>query len=265
MADDEVDEHADDTPGSDVTDTDDTGSAAGSTLVERDLEDDQLAYDMAPWAGESRMLLGSLLDGEDIDHVWQGTTLVVHPDDEEVVDALLDAVAEAAVGALSRDRPRVVYEVGGWSAAMQTSLSQSLAVADIPYEWDENGDLVVYEDDEERVEQIFDAMPDPDDPDAVDADGIDVTATIFRLWEAAGDLAKRPDDAGAVLAAVEATGHLETLAVPFGFEPVVWRDLCARAGALRDALEASVPEDEWSDEELVERAAELHDLLRRYV
>jgi len=244
---------------------DEANEDLGSSTVSRGISDDQVTYDVAPWAGESRMLLTSLLDGEDIPHVWQGTTLVVHADDEGAVDALIDAVADAAVGALDRNRARVVYEVGGWSAALQTSLSDSLTVADIPYEWDENGDLVVYEDDEARVEEIFEAMPDPEDPDAIDADGVDVTETLFRLWEAAGSLAKRPDDAGAVLAAIEHTGHLEAMAVPFGFEPVVWRDLCARAAGLRDALEADDAEHEWSDEELAEHAAELADLLRRYV
>ena len=230
-----------------------------------DPEIDQLTYDFASWAGESRALLGSLLDGEDLSHAWQGTTLMVHSSDESRIDELVESVNSVAAGALDRERERVVYEVGSWSAAMQTSLVESLTVAGISYEWDENGDVVVYGDDEERVEEIFDAMPDPDDPDVTEGDGLDVTETLFRLWVAAGDLAKRSDDAAAVLSAIEASSQLETMALPFGFESAVWRDICGKATALRAALDSDDPDDALTDEELMVGCRALHDQLRQFV
>lgn len=238
---DDLDDEASDDIGADGA-----GEAEGAdgadddiVVVERiELDDDELSYDFAPWAGESRELLGSLLTSEGVRHAWQGTTLVVPIDAEAEVDRLIDDVQAVAAGSLDPSRERVVYEVGSWSAALQTSLVESLTVADIPYEWDEGGDLVIYADDEEAVERIFDAMPDPDDEDAIDADGVDVNRAIFDLWQAAGTLAKHPDDAAAVLSLVDTTDAIERLSVPFGFEPAVWRSLCSEAGEIRDALEA---------------------------
>ena len=229
-------------------------------------EDDhtELTYEASEWSGQSRALLGSLLTSSGINHLWQGTTLVVERSDEAAVDALIDEVHASATAALDADAAKIVYEVGEWSAAMQTSLADTLAVADIPYEWDERGDLVVYESDEERVEAILDAMPDPDDEDRLGDDGLHVQAVLGALWQATKKLAKDPADSGAVVAVAEMAENLEHMAVPFGFEVTTWRLIVERAGALRDLLDAA-DGDEVDDEELIERSAELRDRLRPLV
>ena len=261
--DDEPDAELDDESEAEPDDEPDVTVPDSSTVDRQELGDDELSYDFAPWAGDSRSLLASLLEGGDINHAWQGTTLVIPSDAEDEVDRLIDDVLGAAAGALDPGRERVIYEVGSWSAALQMSLVESLTVADVPYEWDEGGDLVVYGDDEEAVERIFDAMPDPDDPDVVDADGVDVAEAVFTLWESAGALAKKLNDASAVVKFVETTVQMERMSVPFGYEPAVWRDICTDAGVVRDALESD--ESEMSDEELQELAASLHQRLRQFV
>ena len=44
--------------------------------------DDQLAYELHEWAGESRRILDQLLTSQGIAHAWQGATLVVSEIDE---------------------------------------------------------------------------------------------------------------------------------------------------------------------------------------
>ena len=179
---------------------------------------------------------------------------VVETDDEPV----LDHTAE-----------RVVYEVGAWPVALQTMLADSLAVAELPYEWDERGDLVIYAEHEDEVEAILDEMPDPDDEDLVGEvsadDGIAVHELLDRIFLASGRLASR-DDAASILDIVEAVGTLERMGPPFGFEPPQWRAFVARAALVRDALAAS-PGDEHAlaDGDLRAAAGELRDLLRQYV
>jgi len=230
---------------------------------------DELLYDCTTWAGESRGLLASLLDSHGIPHAWQGTVLSVHPEDEDDVDDLIDDVMASARPALDAAAAKVVYEVGSWPAALQTMLADSLTVADLPYEWDHNGDLVVYAEHEEDVEAILDEMPDPDDPELVGDvsadDGIAVHELLDRLFLASGKLASR-DDAASVLAVDDVVGSLERMGPPFGFEAPQWRHLVGRSVVLRDALAAAPgAEDSLDDDELRVVAGDVRDLLRTYV
>jgi len=233
------------------------------TTIER--TDDGLTYDCTEWSGESRSLLDELLSSSGIRHAWQGTVLGVAPDDEARVDAIIEEVLASATAALDPARDKVVYEVGTWSAAMQSSLAESLTVADISYEWDEAGDLVVYADDEDEVEEIFDQLPDPEDPELSPDDGVIVQDLLSALFVAAGDLAKKPRDASAVVSAADVTDRLERLSLPFGFEPATWRNLVALATNLHDALVETDEEHRLDDDELREQARALRDTLRRYV
>ena len=125
--------------------------------------DGEVAYECATWAGESRELLASLLGTKEIVHAWQGTTLTVREEDEERVDALIDEVLASAHPALDPAADKLAYEVGTWPASLQTSLAEALTAANLPYEWDEQGDLVIYAEHEEQVEAILDDLPDPED------------------------------------------------------------------------------------------------------
>ena len=184
-------------------------------------------------------MLASLLDTNDIRHAWQGTTVTVLEEDEARVDALIDDVLASARPALDPTAEKVVYEVGVWPAALQTSLADALTVADLPYEWDERGDLVIYAEHEEEVEVILDELPDPDDPeldgleDGVASlssdDGLAVHELLDQLFVGSDRLARHPTDAGSIVRVDEAVGDLERMPPPFGFEPGQWRTLVTRA------------------------------------
>jgi hypothetical protein len=232
-----------------------------------------LDYDCAPWAEQSRVMLAGLLRGNGVPHAWQGTTLTVREADEETVDGLIDDVLAAARPAIDPDVERVVFEVGAWPVALQTSLAESLTVAAVAYEWDAAGDLVVAAEHEALVERILDELPDPDDPD-LDADGqgaddgIAVHALLDRLFGAAGRLARHPTDATATVTTVDVVADLERIPAPFGFDAPQWRALLQPALALRDALEG-VGEDgvavASSDDDIRAHADEVRTRLRSYL
>lgn len=231
-------------------------------------EEGHLAYDCAAWAGETRAVLRSLLVSQGITHAWQGTTLTVRDEDEEVVDGLIDEVAGSARPALDPDVVRVVYEVGEWPVGLQSQLADELAAADIAYEWDERGDLVVAEEDEDRVEAVLAELPDPDESQISSDDGVAVHELLDSLFMSSDRLARNGADASGTLQLVEAADVVEHLALPFGFEPGQWRTFVGRVLELRDALGGHGGGDGTegaSDEEVAELAAGVRDLVRQYV
>lgn len=230
---------------------------------------DDLLYDCTTWAGESRGLLTSLLTSRGVAHVWQGTVLSVLPADEDAVDGLIDEVMASARPALDPDAAKVVYEVGGWPAALQSMLADSLTVADLPYEWDERGDLVVYAEHEEEVEVLLDDLPDPDAPEfagEVSAnDGIAVHELLDRLFLASSKLASK-DDPASILAVDDVAATLERMGPPFGFEQPQWKALVGMSSRLRNALAAGRGhEDALTDSEIRSLSGDLKELLRQYV
>ncbi len=223
-----------------------------------------LTYEVSEWSGESRSLLDSMLTSAGIQHFWQGTALSVEEEAEERVDLIIDEVLASATASLDDDRDKCVYEVGEWSAAMQQSLADSLAVAEIAYEWDERGDLVVYADDEDAVDTIIEAMPDPEDADRQGDAEVDVQAALSELWTAAGQLAKNPANPSAIVTTAELADTLEHAPLPFGFEPAVWRSIVDQATGLRDGL-TTVDDGAWDDDEVIEAAGTLRDVIRPLV
>lgn len=253
--------------------TDDDAHETGPDLPEHA----QLSYDCAAWATETRSMLTSLLHSNDIGHVWQGTTLTVHERDEQSVDDLVDEVLDAASSPLDPDAPKLVYEVGTWPAALQTELADALAVDDIAYEWDHNGDLVVAESDEQRVVAVLEELPDPDEHGISSDDGVALHELLDRIFVAADRLVRNGSDAQGTVALVEGADLVGRVALPFGFEPAVWRSLVAQITELARSLgpsssgdETSEPEPEpetiaISDEQVSELARALREHLRDYV
>lgn len=231
----------------------------------------QLSYDCADWAGETRSLFASLLVTSDIPHVWQGTTVTVPDEFEERVDELVEEVLGTARPTLDPDAAKVVYEVGAWPVALQTQLVDSLAAADVAYEWDERGDLVVLESDEEQVELVLADLPEPDDSEIPSDDGVAVHELLDSLFIASDRLARNANDASGTVNMVDAAAVVEQLALPFGFDPSQWRRFVSVVTALRDAISPSDGSDgdgtgaPPTDEEISELAAKVRDQVRQYV
>lgn len=233
----------------------------------------EVSYDCSPWAGETRRLLGSLLETRSIPHAWEGTVLVVRADHEAEVDELVDEMAATAVASLEEGAPTAAYEMGAWSAESQNALVAALGSEAIPHEWDAEGDLVVHERDAERTEELIESLGEPDGGDEMD--GLELHERLDSLFVAADRLAGNPDDRAGARDAVAATEALRPAAVPFGVEAGQWRRLIGRADALVAALRAGHDDGPGDDEpgddgdvagtDVASAARVVRDLLRQFV
>ena len=229
-------------------------------------DDDEVEYELDDWSGESRLLLDGLLNNQGIPHVWEAGTLVVRAEHEDATDEIVDSIDVAAVPALDPDAEKLAYEVGSWSDEQRTALADRLGASAIPYEWDEQGDLVVLEEDEARVEAVFDEF-EAADGDELDAgladedDGLAAQQVLSDLFVSSDRLMHDARDPDGVLTFVAASGRARALSLPFGFERGVWDEIVARASALAADFENDVEDDDL----IIERATDLRNLLREFV
>jgi hypothetical protein len=248
----------------------------GLPLVDKDPEHDdpeveadpdgQLRYELHEWAGESRVLLEQLLESQALPRAWQGTTLIVPAAIESQVDPLIEQVVVTTLPSLDPDAPKLVYELEDWTEDDITGLAEALDTVEIPFELDIEGNLVVLEEDEERVERLLESIEYPDalKPDLEgddEVDGVDVAELMGDLFVAVDRLKNHARDHEGVLGLVRAADAIAGVPVPFGFAPAVWTDIVGQAERLR----AGIENDEHSDELIEEHAEELRSLLRNYV
>jgi hypothetical protein len=136
-------------------------------------EVDQIAYELDEWANESKVALKGMLDQAGVHHVWEAGTLVINAGDEQRVDALVEEIEVTQQPTLDPDADQVVYEIEGFDDAARTELERSLLADEVPHGWDEEGNLVVLEADEDAAAAILDrvdaARPSADDAAEVDA------------------------------------------------------------------------------------------------
>ncbi|HTO00173.1 MAG TPA: hypothetical protein VL068_05815 [Microthrixaceae bacterium] len=227
-------------------------------------DDSRVLYDCTAWSGESRRLFRALLEGNHFQHVWQGTTVSVRAEDEESVDDLVDEVMMTATPTLDPTAPRMTYEVSTWSSALQTEFTDQLTFSEVPYEWDQAGNVVVLAADEALVDEVVEMLPDEDESGISSDDGVAVHELLDDLFMRADRLSSRPNDASATVAVVEGTSTLEQLTTPFGFSGTEWKALVGAAQALRDAIEGEGDSATASDQDIAELAVVVRDIIRRY-
>lgn len=198
--------------------------------------DGRAVYDLTGWPRDTLAQLDAMISAVGVDRVWQGSELVVRsmdrPDTDDAIDELI--LESGAVDELGDEKVR--YDISGWPAAHKASLVQSLAVAQIRFRWDRDHNLLVAAADEDEVDDIFEAMPDPDDDDA-EVSGIGVQQLLSRAYAAVDVLYKHPNSTANESKLIEAVGQMEWVGVPFGFEPRDWHRLVAEAAMVRDEAE----------------------------
>lgn len=223
-----------------------------------DAERGEISYELDEWSQESRQLLDRLLTTNSVNHAWQGGTLTVGPDDEALVDELLDEVEANLAPGLDPDVDKLVYEVAEWSTEDHADLVDALNEAGIRHVFDEMGDLVVEAIDEDRVDTIIDELADEDDDGD---DGPPAIEVLGRLFVAADKLRLNPRDGRAIGDVLNHTAMVVAMSAPYGIERQTWARIGLRAGALRTLLEDEAPDDE----EVVVAADELRELLHPMV
>ena len=160
----------------------------------------------------------------------------------------------------------IVYELGDWTAEERADLGDRLAADGISHRW-EGDDVVVAEDDEERVESILDELEDdvvdhsdalPDAADDVDDEA--VYAVMSNLYVAADRLKDDPEDPDKITDFCSAADAAATSPPPFGIDPPVWQQVQELAGSLSDEIDADADPDVVATE-----ARSLRQLLSHYV
>lgn len=229
-------------------------------------DDDQLAYEFHEWSGQGRSTLDGMLTRSGIAHAWQGATLIVKEADEDAVDA---AVAEAEVVSmptLDLTQPTIVYELDELDDDQHARLLRRMGEMGLSHAFDNNGDLFVYERDEDKVDDLFEGL---DEADAGEREfgpgvpGVDAVGVMSDLFVAAGRLRKNPNDSKGVVELVEVAAVVSRMTLPYGLDAEVWGSVVDQSTALSDAL--SGEHDELADTDIEDMAGSLHDLMRRLV
>lgn len=228
--------------------TDETGLLR---VVEPTTEPDgRLVYDLSSWPSESRKALDAVLLSVGVERVWQGPEVVVRSmDGPDTDEAIAELVADGSPG-LDHGRTRVIYEIGEWPLRLQLNLFDALAVTQVVYERLSDGSISIYEDDEETVDDIFEALPEPADV-GVEWDGEQLNSQLSRLFGALDALSKNPDHSAAGSDLLAVTDEMEWVAVPFGFTAQEWNALvvesCDLAAAVDNGLHGELDDSDDGD------------------
>jgi len=222
--------------------------------------EDQLAYELHEWAGESRRLLGQQLTSRSVAHSWQGATLVVRSEDEVLVDELVDSTDGTGGPVLDPAAEKIAYEVEGWAADEQTAFTELLGRLGIPHEFDEVGDLLVLAADEDAVESALDAFQGGAD-ERPELEGLAANGLLTDIFVACDRLRRDHHDNRGVEGLVDNAPVLVSYRPPFGFDPQMWNSLGERSAELAELLAAG----DTDPEEIKERAKVLTEALRQLV
>ncbi len=194
---------------------------------------DQIGYELDGWGNQLKVTLEGMLERAGIGRVWEAGALVVAAADEDAVDDLIATLEGGDVDDLDDDVVRVALEIEGLDADGHDELDARLLADGIVHAWDDEGALVVAEDDEERVLAIIDDALDPDGPAG---DGLAAHEALSAVYVAVDRLAKHPTDPKLAQAYRSATDGLAELATPYGFTAADWAELGDDARSLADLV-----------------------------
>jgi hypothetical protein len=240
-------------------DDDELGEAFGVTisgLEELETDTDELVYELDGWADDARVLRDRLeLLG--VPHQWEGSSLVVSSADEAWVERVLDQVEDDLAQQVDPSIEQVAYDLSGWDEPLREALLDLLAEESVPHGL-EGDELFVHEIDEQRVDEMVDAVLDPDRPSRSATGGLEVMGELFV---AADRLRRDPADQDGIRSLGEAASGASAAAPPYGMDRAWWGGTVPA----ETALVALIDSDPEEGDEVGARAAELRDRLRPYV
>lgn len=243
----------------------DSGAEAGDELVYwwAPRGDDRV-FDLRGWPGDALHVVRSMLETSDVPHSWEDGQLVVASAQRDEVMTILDEVVAASKPRLEADEDRTAYELADWPPSEIAELDAALDEAGIVREWTDDGDLLVYESDEPRVDALFESLG-LHGPDAgtVVLDGEALSELLDTIYLGADRLSRDPADPDAVVSYAVAAAELGTVAVPVGFEEGAWKRLQADALSLRDVL--ADPDSDTEDDDVAEQARAVREHLRPWL
>ncbi len=237
----------------DVAATDDAETSRSSAQPEA--RGRQLTYGLDGWGNQLKVTLEGMLDRAGIARVWEAGALVVPAVHEATVDRLIATLEGGEVTDIEDDLPRVALEIEGLDADRQADLDAKLIASGLAYAWDDEGDLVILEDDEEAVLAIIDDVLDDDTGDD-DGDPLAGQAALSDLFVAVDRLLKKPGDPELAQPVSGAVKRVARLPVPYGFSGADWDELVAEGEDLVRLIDAAHGLDAASDVVAPERSGE---------
>ena len=220
----------------------------------------EIEYELHEWAGETRLVLDQLLILNEVPHVWQGATLVVREEDEKATDQLIEEAELTTMPTLEVDAETIEYETAGWSDSEQASFSSLLIRLGIPYEFNDDGGLVVQASDEEAIETALDAFQVVND-ERPELDGLDANSLLTEVFVSCDRLRRDYRDDTGVGEILRLTPVLVAHRPPFGIEANQWDEIGKRAIDLVELLS----EGSGNEEEIKFQASGLAEILRSMI
>jgi hypothetical protein len=224
-----------------------------------DGDDDVIVFALDEWSDMERSAVTDRLREAGIPHGWEGTSLHVAAADEAPVANVLDIVEGEAAPALDDERDQVAYDLSEWDDDLITTLEGELRAAEISYGWE--GELYVYADDEQAVDELFDRVAHPHQLAAEPDDGPAGAELLGELFVAADRLQHDGEDPVGTINALELGRAVDGSDPPYGLGKAEWDHLCERVRALGDEL----LEDDVDPDAVMASARDLRTALRPYV
>ena len=162
--------------------------------------------------------------------------------------------------ASDEDGEEVAYELDDWTPTQREDLGRQLDAEGVPWRL-EGDELVVAEVDADLVEELIDAIDNPDAL-AVEDDEVDEGAAelLSTLYVASDVLQGDPRDSVAVVELLEAAEVAATSPLPYGLDGDVWAEVLRSCEALADLLG-----EDSDDEHVMVAAGRLRDVVRPLV
>jgi len=224
---------------------------------------DARIFELPGWPDEPLEALRALLADEDVPHRWDDGRLVVDAERRDQVIAIVAAVVEAALPRFDPDRPHTVYELADWPEDELEALEATLAEEGVVHAWTDEVDLLVHDEDEEFVDEIFERLGLHGPESSDELTGAALTDLLTALFVASDRLARAPGDAPAVLDAHRSARAVATLQPPYGIDPVAWGAIVDAANAIVELVErAAGPDGAADDDEVADAARRLREQLR---
>ena len=241
------DEPDDDEPGDDEPDDD-------------EVEPEQIVYELGGYPLSVQARIAEALAHAGIAHAWQGTDLIIGPDEEAEVDEIFAEFEgeEPADAAESAGLSETTYDVTEWSADDRAELAVRLNDAGIPHRLDSAGaelSLVVALRDEPLVEAIMDEL------DGAGASASADPELLGDLFVAAARLGSDANQADGLATLARLADEVDPASPPFGVPRSAWQNIVDAVDDLADVVadEAGLPD------EIMIAAKRLRELLRPFV
>jgi hypothetical protein len=219
---------------------------------------EEMVYELDDWSDRDRGVLRERLETLGVPHRWEDLTLVVSADDEAWVERIMDQVEDDLSVSLDPDVEQVAYDLAQWDVEHREQLFDALELETVPYGVNED-ELFIHEIDEQRVDEMIDAIVRPTDEPASEVEvGGDVMGDLFV---AADRLVHDPNDHEGTLSLIDAIRTATPAPPPYGMDKVWWDGVLGIADQLVVLLDAPAPDQDA----VIAEATALRDGLRPYV